>query len=71
MSIEVEYFLDDVVVSSRNPLRGALPLANEDGEFELFLDRETAEFLVSALVQFLNGGEGGDMPKVSIGRRSD
>lgn len=65
----VEYQDDDVLVTSRNPLKGLLPLASEDDEVVLHLDREAAELLVSALVEFIMAGEGGDMPKVSIGRR--
>ncbi|MDX8448284.1 hypothetical protein [Mesorhizobium captivum] len=69
MPLSVEYQDDDVVVTSRNPLKGLLPLASEEEDVELSLDKETAELLMSALLEFIMAGEGGDMPKISIGRR--
>ncbi|MER9495132.1 hypothetical protein NKI86_25290 [Mesorhizobium sp. M0320] len=68
MPLPVEYQDDDVMVSSHNPLRGLLPFVGEDEEVELSLDRDTAELLMSALPEFLMAAEGGDMPKISIGR---
>ncbi|MER8435419.1 hypothetical protein NKH36_18910 [Mesorhizobium sp. M1312] len=66
----VEYQDGEVDVISRNPLRGTLVLVDdEDNDVELELDNDSAEELVSVLMQFLMQGEGGDMPKISIGRR--
>ncbi|WP_250889015.1 hypothetical protein [Mesorhizobium sp. dw_380] len=57
MAREVEFQDDDVVVTSRNPLKGTLLLiADDHAEVELQLDRETAEALMSALGAFLMEG---------------
>lgn len=69
MPLSVEYQDDDVVVTSRSPLRGLLPLAGEEEDVELSLDKDSAELLMSALLEFIMAGEGGDTPKISIGRR--
>jgi hypothetical protein len=56
-----EYQDQDVDVTSRSPLRGQLELmAFDDEPIYLMLDHETAELLMSALVQFLAQGEGED-----------
>ncbi|QND65114.1 hypothetical protein HB777_15255 [Mesorhizobium loti] len=73
--MEVEYQDDDITVISRNPLRGTLTLVtyDEDGDpsdIDLTLDKDAAEALVSALMQFLMAGEGEDMPNLQIGRKS-
>ncbi|RWK65228.1 MAG: hypothetical protein EOR78_13820 [Mesorhizobium sp.] len=66
----VEYQDGEVDVKSRNPLRGTLALVDdEDNDVDLELDKDSAEELVSVLMQFLMQGEGGDMPKISIGHR--
>ncbi|WP_214471068.1 hypothetical protein [Mesorhizobium sp. dw_380] len=57
MAREVEFQDDDVVVTSRNPLKGTLLLiTDDDDEVELQLDKETAEALMSALGAFLMEG---------------
>ncbi|WP_214477416.1 hypothetical protein [Mesorhizobium sp. dw_380] len=54
---EVEFQDDDVVVTSRSPLKGTLLLiTDDDDEVELQLDKETAEALMSALGAFLMEG---------------
>ncbi|RUW85209.1 hypothetical protein EOA29_05925 [Mesorhizobium sp. M1E.F.Ca.ET.063.01.1.1] len=68
LPLSAEYQDNDVLVTSRNPLRGLLPLASEEEDVELSLDRGTAELLISALLEFIMAGEGGDMPTISIGR---
>ncbi|WP_214477506.1 hypothetical protein [Mesorhizobium sp. dw_380] len=66
MAREVEFQDDDVVVTSRNPLKGTLLLiTDDDDEVELQLDKETAEAFMSALSAFLMEDEGGDMPRLS------
>ncbi|WP_214473364.1 hypothetical protein [Mesorhizobium sp. dw_380] len=66
MAREVEFQDDDVVVTSRNPLKGTLLLiTDDDDEVELQLDKETAEALMIALAAFLMQEEGGDMPRLS------
>lgn len=67
----VEYQDGDVEVTSRKPLRGTLELVTDDDDtVDMLLDRENAEWLMSALVEFLMHGEGNDMPKISIGQQS-
>ncbi|CCV03001.1 hypothetical protein MESS2_1000015 [Mesorhizobium metallidurans STM 2683] len=57
MAREVEFQDDDVLVTSRNPLKGTLLLiTDDDDEVELQLDKETAEALMSALGAFLMEG---------------
>ncbi|CAH2399155.1 conserved hypothetical protein [Mesorhizobium escarrei] len=57
MAREVEFQDDDVLVTSRNPLKGTLLLiTDDDDEVELQLDKETAEALLSALGAFLMEG---------------
>ncbi|TPL40709.1 hypothetical protein [Mesorhizobium sp. B2-4-6] len=73
MAKEFEYLGDDIAVVSRNPLKGTLTLVayDEDGDpcdMELALDKQSAEDLISALVQFTMRGEGDDMPMISIGK---
>ncbi|SEI14267.1 hypothetical protein SAMN05216228_102745 [Rhizobium tibeticum] len=64
--IEAEYQGNDIFVVSNDPLIGRLELvADEGGVVEVRLDRATAEDLLSALVQFLDQGEGEDAPKFS------
>ena len=56
----------DVMIVSRKPLRGRLILVTEDfDEIDLVLDKNSAEAMISALVEFLIKGEGEDMPKLS------
>lgn len=60
-----EYQDGDVVLSSTDPLKGSLELVGDDDEIiHLLLNRESAEWLMSALGQFLGHGEGGDAPKI-------
>ncbi|CAH2394210.1 conserved hypothetical protein [Mesorhizobium ventifaucium] len=57
MAREVEFQDDDVLVTSRNPLKGTLLLiTDDDDEVELQLDQETAQALMSALGAFLMEG---------------
>ncbi|MDP9811308.1 hypothetical protein J2W42_004171 [Rhizobium tibeticum] len=64
--IEAEYQGNDIFVVSNDPLIGRLELvADEGGVVEVRLDRATPEDLLSALVQFLDQGEGEDAPKFS------
>ncbi|MCK3780081.1 hypothetical protein MZK49_25640 [Ensifer sesbaniae] len=66
-TLEAEYQGDDIGVISTDPLLGRLQLVAEQEEVvEVMLDRATAERLLSALVQFLAHGEGGDAPNFSI-----
>ncbi|MER9853748.1 MULTISPECIES: hypothetical protein [unclassified Mesorhizobium] len=59
-----EYQGNDIAVLSREPLTGSCELMmNDDGIVELMLDRESAEDLISALVQFLGVGTGKDAPR--------
>ncbi|BCG73875.1 hypothetical protein MesoLj113a_50330 [Mesorhizobium sp. 113-1-2] len=65
----VEYQDADVSVLSRKPLRGALELVTDDDDtVSLELDRDTAEQLMSALVQFLMEGQGPDRPTLRLDR---
>lgn len=65
--MEVEYQDGDVQIVSRDPLVGRLELVGDDDEtVVLVLERFHAEELVSALIEFLSQGEGGDMPDIRI-----
>ncbi|PDT55477.1 hypothetical protein ATY30_12485 [Sinorhizobium americanum] len=60
-----EYQGNDISVHSTDPLIGTLELMSDEDEIILLeLDRESAESLVSALVQFLDRGEGDDAPTI-------
>ncbi|MEY9100498.1 hypothetical protein ABIA24_003407 [Sinorhizobium fredii] len=60
----VEYQDGDVSVSSTDPLRGTIDLVGDNDEIiQLLLDRHSAEWLMSALGEFLDQGEGGDALK--------
>ncbi|TPJ38587.1 hypothetical protein [Mesorhizobium sp. B2-7-1] len=62
---EAEYQDGDVIVTSRAPLHGRLELVTDDDDtIDLLLDRDSAEELVAALIEFLGQGEGDDAPKV-------
>lgn len=62
-----EYYDADVVVTSNEPLTGTIELIGGDDEpIDLRLDRETAELLISALVEFLANGEGDDSPNMTV-----
>jgi len=68
----VEYQDSDVTVVSRNPLRGALELVTDDDDTTVLeLDRDSAEWLVSALVEFLMKGDGADAPKMTVETGTD
>ncbi|TGQ27743.1 MULTISPECIES: hypothetical protein [unclassified Mesorhizobium] len=57
MAREADYQDDDIVVISHNPLVGKLLLITEDNEeIELYLERDSAEALMSALGAFLMEG---------------
>ncbi|WP_018240757.1 hypothetical protein [Ensifer sp. BR816] len=61
----VEYQGNDVSVFSTDPLTGTLELVSDQEEIILVeLDRASAENLLSALLQFLNKGEGDDAPTI-------
>lgn len=63
--IEAEYNGNDIDVISTDPLVGRVELIADDDEIvELRLTRESAEDLLSALVQFLGHGEGRDAPNI-------
>lgn len=54
MAKEADYQDDDVVIISRKPLRGKLLLITEDNEeIALYLEKDSAEALMSALSAFL------------------
>ncbi|RWD30856.1 MAG: hypothetical protein EOS22_06330 [Mesorhizobium sp.] len=64
MAREADYQDDDIVVISRNPLVGKLLLVTQDDEeIELYLERDSAEALMSALAALLAEGEGQDNPR--------
>jgi hypothetical protein len=57
MAKKADYQDDDVVIMSRNPLKGKLLLiTDDDEEIELQIDKESAEALMSALGAFLVEG---------------
>ncbi|CDX22149.1 conserved hypothetical protein [Mesorhizobium plurifarium] len=59
MAREADYQDDDILVISRNPLKGKLLLVTEDDEeIEVHLERDSAEALIGALAAFLAEGEG-------------
>lgn len=65
-TLEAEYQGNDIEVISTDPLVGRLELMAEQEEVvEVMLDRETAERLLSALMQFLGHGQGGHAPNYS------
>ncbi|MER8917013.1 hypothetical protein NKI32_24650 [Mesorhizobium sp. M0761] len=68
----VEYQDSDVTVVSRNPLRGALELVTDDDD-TTFLepDRDSAEWLVSALLEFLMEGKRPETPKMTVEPAAD
>ncbi|RUX47772.1 hypothetical protein EOA33_17525 [Mesorhizobium sp. M4A.F.Ca.ET.050.02.1.1] len=60
MAREADYQDDDIMVISRDPLKGKLLLITEDDEeIELHLERDSAEALISALGAFLMEGGAG------------
>jgi hypothetical protein len=62
--LETEYQDADISVVSSEPLIGMLELVGaDDQQIEVRLDLESAESLISALVQFL--AEGDDAPNIS------
>lgn len=68
-ALEAEYQGGGIQVVSTDPLIGRLELMAEQEEVvEVTLDRATAEQLVSALMSFLNHGEGGDAPSFAAGQ---
>ncbi|ESY22190.1 MULTISPECIES: hypothetical protein [unclassified Mesorhizobium] len=68
----VEYQDSDVTVVSRNPLRGALKLVTDDDHTTfLELDRDSAEWLVSALLDFLMEGKHPETPKMTVEPAAD
>jgi hypothetical protein len=61
---KAEYQGNDIAVLSKDPLIGDCELMMDDDDIvNLRLDRESAEDLLSALVQFLAAGEGDDAPQ--------
>ncbi|MBZ9927753.1 hypothetical protein FJW04_21895 [Mesorhizobium sp. B2-7-3] len=53
-----EYQGNDLTVVSKDPLVGSVELVGDDDEvIELQLDSETAEDLISALIQFFQLGQ--------------
>ncbi|MER9456890.1 hypothetical protein [Mesorhizobium sp. M0478] len=68
----VEYQDSDVTVVSRNALRGALELVTDDDHTTfLELDRDSAEWLVSALLDFLMEGKHPETPKMTVEPAAD
>lgn len=68
----VEYQDGDVTVLSRNPLRGALELVTDDDDTTVLeLDGDSAEWLVSALLEFLMEGKGPETPKMTVEPSTD
>lgn len=68
---EADYQDDDIVVLSREALKGKLLLITEDDEaIELYLERDSVNALMSALGAFLMEGEGDDIPsRITVGRK--
>ncbi|THK38655.1 hypothetical protein EHS39_09110 [Ensifer sp. MPMI2T] len=63
-TITAEFLDNDIHVLSTDPLRGTLELVADDDEIiEVEFTRDSAEALLSALVQFLERGEGRDAPR--------
>lgn len=61
-----EFTDNDICVVSTDPLVGTLELISDQDEvIEVTIDRERAEDLLSALVQFLAQGEGRDAPQIT------
>ncbi|MES0043294.1 hypothetical protein [Mesorhizobium sp. M0091] len=68
----VEYQDSNVTVVSRNPLRGALELVTDDDHTTfLELNRDSAEWLVSALLDFLMEGKHPETPKMTVEPAAD
>ncbi|WEX75241.1 hypothetical protein PYH37_000626 [Sinorhizobium numidicum] len=65
-TVTAEFMDNDIDVVSNDPLIGTLELISEQDEvIEVSLDRERAEALLSALLQFLAQGEGDDTPRIT------
>ncbi|MBZ9748305.1 hypothetical protein LB516_24035 [Mesorhizobium sp. CO1-1-7] len=52
-----EYQGNDLTVVSKDPLVGSVELIGDDEVIELQLDSETAEDIISALIQFFQLGQ--------------
>lgn len=67
LSKMLEYQYGEVRIRSRDPLRGVLELVTAaDEAVDLFLDKITAEMLISVLVDFLGKGEGEDSMTLKV-----
>lgn len=51
---------------SSEPLIGRLNLETDLGTIDLLVNKEAAEFLVAALIEFLAEGTGEDAPKFTV-----
>ncbi|PND22323.1 hypothetical protein CN934_05225 [Ensifer sp. MMN_5] len=51
---------------SSDPLIGRLNLETDLGQIDLLINKEDAEFLVAALIEFLAEGTGEDAPNFTV-----
>lgn len=58
----------DTTLLSAEPLIGLLELETDTGTIELAMNRIVAERLLSAVVEFLQAGEGDDAPTFAVER---
>lgn len=58
----------DTTWMSADPLIGLLELETDSGTVELAMNRIVAERLLSAVVEFLQAGEGDDAPTFAVER---
>jgi hypothetical protein len=56
----------EYVALSTEPLVGMLLLDTDQGPVELAINKDKAEFLLSALFEFLGEGTGEDAPKFNV-----
>lgn len=56
----------EYVAISTDPLVGMLMLDTDEGPIEIAINKDKAEFLLSALFEFLAEGTGEDAPKFNV-----